>query len=408
MFSVVNALGRALKSTGVCRAMPNFMKVGEVPRKRFSQFRREDGSLYSTEVMGLEGFSSDFSLLHHRHPPSSLLACEAVSSERIEFIDNHPLSPHLWHTARVEPAGDTVSARFVLCGNDDVVAGFVSAVAPSPLYRNAAADELFYVHEGAARLETIFGALDVGPGDYVVLPKGVTHRWLPAPSLRALVFETTGHVKPPSRYLSAHGQFLQTAPYSELDLRAPAGPLQVDERGVDVLVRTRSGLTRYTFERHPFDVVGWFGCNYPFAFNIADFSPITGSFHRPPPVHQVFEAPQMVFCNFVPRMLDYDSRAMPIPSFHSNVDSDEFIFYAEGNFFSRRGSGIERGSVTLHPAGHVHGPHPGSVDKAAERVGQRTEEIAVMLDTFRPLRLARRAEAIEQNGYVHSWTARTS
>lgn len=386
--------------------MPSFMKVGDVPRKRFSQFRREDGSLYSTEVMGLEGFSSDFSLLHHRNPPTSIVACEAVSHARTEYVDNHPLLPQLWHTGRIEPTGDTVSARFVLCGNDDVVAGFVAATAPSPLYRNAASDELFYVHDGAARLETILGTLEVGKGDYVLLPKGMTHRWLPAPELRALVFETTGHVKVPGRYLSKNGQFLQTAPFSELDLRTPQGPLLLEGEGVDVLVRTRAGLTRYTFEHHPFDVVGWFGCNYPFAFNIADFSPITGSFHRPPPVHQVFEAPQMVFCNFVPRLLDYDSRAMPIPSYHSNVDSDELIFYAEGNFFSRRGSGIERGSLTLHPAGHVHGPHPGSTEKAAERVGQRTEEFAVMLDTFRPLRPARRAESIAQAGYIQSWTRR--
>ena len=386
--------------------MPSFMKVGDVPRKRFSQFRREDGSLYSTEVMGLEGFSSDFSLLHHRHAPASIVACESLGGGRMEFIDNHPLLPRLWHTGRIDAAGDAVSARFVLCGNADVVASFVVATEPSPLYRNAAADELFFVHDGKARLETIFGTLEAGPGDYVLLPKGVTHRWLPEPSLRALVFETAGHVKVPARYLSAHGQFLQTAPFSELDLRVPSGPLLMEGEGVDVLVRTAAGLTRYTFERHPFDVVGWFGCNYPFAFNIADFSPITGSFHRPPPVHQVFEAPNMVFCNFVPRMLDYDKRAMPIPSFHSNVDSDEFIFYAEGNFFSRRGSGIERGSVTLHPAGHVHGPHPGSTDKAAERVGQRTEEVAIMLDTFRPLRLAARAATVEQSGYLHSWTAR--
>jgi homogentisate 1,2-dioxygenase len=388
--------------------MPTFLKVGDVPRKRFSQFRREDGALYCTEVMGLEGFSSDFSLLHHRHPPASVLRCEAVQHDPVVLVDNHPLQPQLWHTARVETQGDLVSGRLPLCGNDDVLVGFAAADRASALYRNAVADELLFVHEGSARLESVFGTLDVGAGDYVLLPKGVTHRWVPTPSLRALVFETSGHVKVPARYLSAHGQFLQTAPFSELDLRAPVGPLLVDEGEVDVLVRTRAGLTRYTCERHPFDVVGWFGCNYPFAFNVADFSPITGSFHRPPPVHQVFEAPQMVFCNFVPRMLDYDPRAMPIPSFHSNVDSDELIFYAEGNFFSRRGSGIERGSLTLHPAGHVHGPHPGSMEKAAERVGQRTEETAIMLDTFRPLRLARRASALQQAGYLSSWTAPAS
>jgi homogentisate 1,2-dioxygenase len=231
------------------------------------------------------------------------------------------------------------------------------------------------------------------------------HRKTARPEIRALVFETRGHIRSPKRYLSAQGQYLQTAPYSELDLRRPGAPLLAQGSDVDVLVRSRQAMTRYTFATHPFDVVGWFGCNYPFAFNVADFSPITGSFHRPPPVHQVFEASNLVFCNFVPRMLDYDPRAMPIPSFHANVDSDEFIFYAEGNFFSRKGSGIERGAVSLHPAGHVHGPHPGSIERAAERVGQRTEELAIMLDTFRPLLLAQDAGAIEQAGYIYSWSA---
>lgn len=384
--------------------MPSFMQLGRVPRKRFSRFEREDGALYSTEVMGQEGFSSDFSLLHHQHPPSAVVRYEAVADRRSPWVDNHPLLPRLFHTAGLQAAGDAVDARFVLCGNDDVTVSFVVATRESPLYRNAVGDELFYVHEGSARFESVLGALDAAAGDYVVVPKGLTHRWKPGPDgLRALAFETAGHIRPPSRYLSGTGQFLQTAPYSELDLRRPEGPLIEEGRDVDVLVRHRGGLTRYTCDRHPFDVVGWFGCNYPYALNIADFSPISGSFHRPPPVHQVFEAHNLVFCNFVPRILDYDPRAMPIPSFHSNVDSDEFIFYAEGNFFSRKGSGIARGSASLHPAGHVHGPHPGAVDKAAERVGQRTEEVAIMLDTFRPLRLGSEAGSLERADYVLSW-----
>ena len=386
--------------------MPYFMQVGQVPRKRFSQFRKEDGSLFSTEVMGAEGFSSDFSLLHHLNPPAAIIAYEAIPHRPVELVDNHPLLPRLLNTSGVTESGDMVDARFVLCGNDDVLASFVAADRASPLYRNSVADELVFVHEGTGMLETTFGELEVGSGDYVLVPKGVTHRWLPKPALRALVFETAGHVRPPDHYLSKQGQYLQIAPYSELDIRRPAGPLICEGRNVDVVVRGRSGLTRYTYERHPFDVVGWFGCNYPYALNVHDFSPITGSFHRPPPVHQVLEARNLVFCNFVPRMLDYDPRAMPIPSFHSNVDSDEFIFYAEGNFFSRKGSGIERGSVSLHPAGHVHGPHPGAVDNAAERVGKRTEEIAIMLDTFRPLRLGKAAAAIERPDYVLSWASK--
>ncbi|MEO8079585.1 MAG: homogentisate 1,2-dioxygenase domain-containing protein [Caldimonas sp.] len=385
--------------------MPHFMQVGQIPRKRFSRFEQADGTFYSTEVMGQEGFSADFSLLHHRHPPAAVLAYEALPSHRREWVDNQPLLPRLLHTGKVVGSGDSVDGRFLLCGNDDVVVSFVAADRPGPLYRNAAADELFFVHEGTARLESVLGSLAAAAGDYVVVPKGLTHRWLPQAGFRALVFETAGHVHPPAHYLSRTGQYLQIAPYSELDLRGPEGPLVMEDRDVEVIVRSRAGMTRYVYDCHPFDVVGWFGCNYPYALNVSDFSPISGSFHRPPPVHQVFEAHNLVFCNFVPRILDYDPRAMPIPSFHSNVDSDEFIFYAEGNFFSRKGSGIERGSISLHPAGHIHGPHPGSMDKAAERVGKRTEEIAIMLDTFRPLRLGGEVASIEQPDYVLSWAS---
>lgn len=387
--------------------MPYFAKVGDVPRKRFSQFRNASGGLHATEVMGEEGFSSDMSLLFHRQAPTGIAAVAAVESEPVELVANRPLTPRLFHTGRLKAGGDAVLDRHPLVGNDDVLVSFVAAEAPSPLYRNAIGDELFFVHDGAATLETVFGTLDVAAGDYVVVPTGATHRWVPgAEGLRALVFATASHVHPPRRYLSRYGQLTQESPYFELDLRRPAEPLLVEGSDVDVLVRNRDGLTRFTMEAHPFDVVGWFGCNYPFAFHISDFSPITGSFHRPPPVHQVFEANNLVFCNFVPRMLDYDPRAVPIPSYHSNVDSDEFLFYAEGNFFSRAGSGIERGSISLHPAGHIHGPQPGSVERALERIGQRTEETAVMLDTFRPLKLARTVHDIEDPAYISSWSTR--
>lgn len=388
--------------------MPYFMQVGEVPRKRFSQFRRDDGKLYAAEVMGEEGFSSDMSLLYHRSPPSAVVRVESLETQVPDLVANHPLLPRLFRTSSLAEGGDLVSSRHLICGNDDVLVSMAVADRPSLLYRNAVGDELLYVHDGAARLETVFGVLEVARGDYVVIPKATTHRWLPQPGepLRALVFETAGHVRPPKRYLTAHGQYNQESPYSELDLRRPQGPLLVEGADVDVLVKNRNGLTRYTYQTHPFDVVGWFGCNYPYALNIADFSPITGSFHRPPPVHQVFESPNCVYCNFVPRMLDYDPRAMPIPSYHSNVDSDELIFYAEGDFFSRKGSGIERGALSLHPAGHIHGPHPASYESGASRVGQRTEECAVMLDTFRPLLIGRAALASEKADYFQSWSAR--
>lgn len=388
--------------------MPYFMQVGEIPRKRFSQFRREDGQLYAAEVVGEEGFSSDMSLLYHRSAPSAVVRANEVPCEAPRLAPNHPLLPRLFTTAGLREAGDPVLDRSLLCGNTDVLVCFMVAGRPSPLYRNAVGDELAYVHDGCATLETVFGIIEVARGDYVVIPKGITHRWIPEGDepLRALVFETAGHVRPPRRYLTQYGQYNQESPYSELDLRRPAGPLLMEGRDVDVVVKNRNGLTRYTYQTHPFDVVGWFGCNYPYALNIEDFSPITGSFHRPPPVHQVFEAHGCVFCNFVPRMLDYDSRAMPIPSYHSNVDSDELIFYAEGDFFSRKGSGIDRGALSLHPAGHIHGPHPNAYQSAAARVGQRTEEYAVMLDTFKPLLLGAAALDSQRADYFASWNAR--
>ncbi|MEV7013957.1 cupin domain-containing protein [Streptosporangium sp. NPDC051022] len=389
--------------------MPYFTRVGDVPRKRFSQFRRPDGGLYATEVMGEEGFSSDMSLLFHKNAPTGIAAVTPLDHQPTPLLANRPLLPRLFHTSRLKTGGDAVLGRHTLVGNQDVTASYTVADTPSPLYRNAVGDELTYIHEGEATVETVFGTLTVGKGDYVIIPTSATHRWIPTGDtpLRLLTFETTGHIHPPKRYLTRYGQLTQEAPFFELDLRRPDQPLLIEEDDVDVLVKNRDGLTRYTMERHPFDVVGWFGCNYPFAFNIDDFSPITGSFHRPPPVHQTFEAPNVVFCNFVPRMLDYDPRAVPIPSYHSNVDSDEFLFYAEGNFFSRGGSGIERGSISLHPAGHIHGPQPGAVEKALERIGQRTSDYAVMLDTFRPLHIAENAFDIEDPRYITSWSTRT-
>ena len=385
--------------------MPYFMSIGQVPRKRFSQFPDEQGKLFSAEVMGEEGFSSNMSLLYHRHPPSAVVKVEVPEFSAPVLKPNHPLLPRLFDTKDMATGGDPVAQRHLLCGNADVLVSFVAADSASGLYRNATGAELYFVHEGAAKLETVFGSFEIEKGDYVVIPKATTHRWIPRADnpLRALVFEVSGHIRPPRRYLTGTGQFHQESPYSELDLRRPAGPLLVEGDNIEVTVKTRDGLTRYTYAKHPFDVVGWFGCNYPFVLNIADFSPITGSFHRPPPVHQVFEADNCVFCNFVPRMLDYDPRAMPVPSYHSNVDSDEFIFYAEGNFFSRKGSGISRGAISLHPAGHLHGPHPGSWESGPSRVGQRTEEIAVMLDTFKPLLLGPAALAAERPDYVMSW-----
>src|SRR3954451_19200140 len=265
--------------------MPYYRRVGDIPRKRHTQFRKPDGSLYAEELMGVEGFSSDSALLYHEHAPTAILDAVAVDETVQSLAANHPLKPRHFKTHKLDAAStDLVAGRQLLLGNEDIRISYVVADRPSPLYRNGSGDELVYVEEGSAVVETVFGALSVGSGDYVVLPTSTTHRWVPTGSepLRALVTEARGHVTPPKRYLSAKGQFLESAPYCERDLRAPSEPLVVessDVSDVDVLVRHRAGGTGLTYAHHPFDVVGWDGCLYPYAFNIADFEPLTGRVH---------------------------------------------------------------------------------------------------------------------------------
>jgi homogentisate 1,2-dioxygenase len=387
--------------------MPYYRTVGSIPRKRHTQFRKPDGGLYAEELMGVEGFSSDSALLYHERPPTTILDAVAADDPAQALVANHPLKPRHFKTHKLDAgSADVVTGRQLLLGNDDVRISYVVADAASPLYRNAAGDELVYVEAGAATVETVFGRLAVGAGDYVVLPTSTTHRWVPAAgeSLRALVVEARGHVGAPKRYLSAKGQFLEHAPYCERDLRAPGEPLVVDADNVDVLVRHRAGSTRYTYAHHPFDVVGWDGCLYPYAFSIHDFEPITGRLHQPPPVHQTFEGPGVVICSFVPRLFDYHPQSIPAPYNHANVDSDEVLFYTQGDFMSRKGAGIEVGSISLHPSGFIHGPQPGAVEASIGKAS--TDEYAVMIDTFRPLGLGDAALACEDTGYAWSWQGR--
>jgi homogentisate 1,2-dioxygenase len=385
--------------------MPHYRSVGEVPRKRHVQARRPDGRLYSEELMGEEGFSSDSSLLYHREPPTAIVKAEVVDEDAAvaELTPNAPLLPRHFRTHALGTGGDLVLGRQLLLANSDVRLGYAVADVPSELYRNATGDELVYLESGAARLESVYGGLDARAGDYVVIPTSTTHRWVPAAGepVRALVLEARGHVHPPRKYLSHYGQFLEHAPYCERDLHAPDEPLLVDGGETAVLVRHRAGLTRYTYAHHPFDVVGWDGCLYPYAFSIHDFEPIVGSLHQPPPVHQTFEGPGFVVCSFVPRLFDFHPEAVPVPYNHANVDSDEVLFYVGGDFMSRKGAGIDLGSISLHPAGFIHGPQPGSAEAA---IGQRgTDELAVMVDTFRPLDLGPAARRCEDHEYAWTW-----
>jgi homogentisate 1,2-dioxygenase len=389
--------------------MPYYRVVGEVPEKRHVQFRRPDGGLYQEELMGEEGFSSDSSLLYHRYAPTAIVKAEAVDKGGSGLSPNLPLSPRHFRTQDLRPDGDLVSGRMLLAGNSDVRISYAATSAASELYRDSMGDECVYIASGRARFESAYGAMEVGEGDYVVVPTGAIHRWVPDGPVTALVIEASGHIRPPKRYLSQHGQFLEHAPYSERDLRAPAEPFLVDGEEVTVLVRTRGGLTRLTYANHPFDVVGWDGCLYPYAFNIRDFEPIVKRTHAPPPVHQTFEGPGFVICSFCPRPLDFHPDAVPIPYNHHNVDSDEFMFYAGGDYSARKGSGIDVGSISLHPAGFTHGPQPGAVEAVVEAVRRglsSTSEMAVMLDTFRPLDLGPAALACEDPGYAWTWAVR--
>jgi len=394
--------------------MPYYRRVGEVPAKRHTQFRQPDGSLYAEELMGQEGFSSDSSLLYHRHAPTAIVAAQEYDPPAWSRLPNRPLKPRHLRTHKLDSRGaDAVLGRQHLLANDDVRISYVVADQISPLYRNAVGDECLYVESGRATIRSAFGPLDVSAGDYAIIPTSVIYQVAPEGDepVRLLVIEATGHIGPPKRYLSVRGQFLEHSPYCERDLRGPTEPLPTDGTDVEVYVQhrsraDRSGVTwtRHVYAHHPFDVVGWDGHLYPWAFSIHDFEPITGRVHQPPPVHQTFRGPNFVICSFVPRKVDYHPMAIPVPYNHHNVDSDEMLFYTGGNYEARRGSGIEQGSISLHPSGFTHGPQPGAAERA---IGvDYFDELAVMVDTFRPLDLCEPALSCEDTGYAWTWARR--
>jgi homogentisate 1,2-dioxygenase len=383
--------------------MPHYYRLGEIPHKRHTQFRRPDGALYHEELMGIRGFSGNKSLLYHLRPPTRVH--KVLPGERVEmaYEEPGPLRHRLLRSASLPAGGDAIECRVPLLANDDVCLSITRPTRPMAYwYRFAHGDETIFVHEGTGIFESQFGTLRYRPGDYLVIPTGVIWRMLPDSGVeqRMLVIEAHGHIEPPRRYLNAHGQFLESAPYSERDLRPPEELAPHDEAGeFEVRVKARGAITRYLYRHHPLDVVGWDGHLWPFAFNIEDFEPITGRVHQPPPVHQTFEGPGFVVCSFVPRLFDYHPLAIPVPYNHSNVDSDEVIYYVEGDFMSRKG--VERAALTVHPNGIPHGPHPGTYEGSIGKKG--TDELAVMVDTFRPLRMTKRAAALEDERYPYSW-----
>jgi homogentisate 1,2-dioxygenase len=381
--------------------VPFYQRLGEVPRKRHVQFR-DNGTLLTEEVMGLEGFSGNESILYHLTSPCRVERLGGFEPiERAEWVpeEHKPLHLKTWD---VEAGGDALTGRQLLMWNDDVEISLCRPTsAMDSFFRNGEGDEVIFVHEGSGTIESIFGDVPYSPGDYVVIPRGTTYRFEPADGeQRYVVFESPGLIEIPNRYRNEYGQLLEHAPYYHRDIHPPTELRTHRDRGeFHVKVRVRGGHQTYVLDYHPFDVVGWDGYVYPWTFSIHDFEPITGRIHMPPPSHQTFQGRNFVICSFCPRKLDFDPLAVPIPYHHSNLNSEEMIYYVDGNFASRKA--IEVGSVTLHPSGIPHGPAPGLAEKSIGMT--ETHELAVMCDTFHPLRLTSLARDLDDGKYWHSW-----
>jgi len=375
--------------------MTFYHKLGNFPHKRHTQFRKPDGTLYREEVMGLEGFSGIQSILYHHYLPPRVKAIEDLGPAKPEFVEYGPIRHRAFRTADAPSGGDAIEARRHLLGNKDVLLGVSRPTASMDyFYRNAQAYEVWYVHEGRGTLRSQFGRMDFGPGDYMVIPYGVTWKFeLDGTGARFFTIESPTQIAPPKRYMNNFGQLLEHAPYCERDIRVPEELETILETGeFETRVKVRDRISRHILDHHPLDVVGWDGRLYPWIFNIGDFEPITGRIHQPPPVHQTFEGWNFVVCSFVPRLFDYHPEGIPAPYNHSNVNSDEVIYYCEGNFMSR--VGIDQYDISMHPYGLPHGPQPGATERSIG--AEKTEELAVMVDTFHPLHLTTHALELEK------------
>ncbi len=381
--------------------MPIYHTLGKIPRKRHIAFRGPDGKLYAEQLVGNEGFTGPSSLLYHVRPPTTVKSARRIRDVRYEADPDRTLKHRHFRTAKLPRGGSPTLDRTPLLFNDDIAMLYSQPDKQDEhFYRNAQGDEVVYVAEGAGTLETQFGNMPITPGDYLVIHRGILHRYVFTTPAKLLVFESRGYVRTPSRYRNDYGQIVEGAPYSERDFRVPRELVTHDEKGdFQIVVKQYNGLNEFILDHHPFDVVGWDGMFYPWAFNINDFEPIVGRVHQPPPVHQTFQGDGFVICSFCPRPFDFHPEAIPAPYNHSNVDSDEVIFYASSEFMSRKG--IEYGSITHHPDGIPHGPHPGRAEASIGAKG--TDELAVMMDSFRPLRVAKAALGVEDSGYQTSW-----
>ncbi len=383
--------------------MSHYYSLGKIPHKRHTQFRSEEGKLYSEQLFSTEGFSSNYSLLYHVHPPTQIIRTEEPVDVSPKPATDNILKHRSFEGFNIKPEDDYLDSRKIVLFNNDVQVTLASPKKSftDSFYKNGDADEVIFVHEGSGTLKTQYGQIPFGYGDYLVIPRGCIYQMdFKDENNRLFIVESFSPVQFPKRYLSKYGQLLEHAPFCERDVRKPQELQTIDEKG-EFLIQTKKRGLLYPiwYANHPFDVVGWDGCEYPYAFSIHDFEPITGRVHQPPPVHQTFDARNFVICSFVPRLYDYHPEAIPAPYNHSNIDSDEVLYYVDGDFMSRKH--VTKGMITLHPAGIPHGPHPGAVEKSIG--AKETGELAVMVDTFYPLKMTKYAQDIEDDNYIISW-----
>lgn len=383
--------------------MPLYHKLGKIPPKRHTIFKKKDGSLHYEQLFGTIGFDGMSSLMYHLHRPTMVKDAGKSFDVSPKAMVSHNIKSRLLKGFEVEPMNDYLESRSVMLFNSDV---HISLAAPKKsltdyFYKNADADELLFVHKGRGVLKTMLGEIKFEYGDYLVIPRGMIYQiTFETQENRLLIAESYHPIYTPKRYRNWFGQHLEHSPFCERDFKLPQNLQTFDEKGDFVIkIKKQGQLHHLVYASHPFDVVGWDGYNYPYGFSIHNFEPITGRVHQPPPVHQTFETSAFVVCSFVPRLYDYHPQSIPAPYNHSNIDSDEVLYYVDGDFMSRKN--IDKGYISLHPAGIPHGPHPGTYEASIGK--SKTEELAVMIDTFRPLQLTKAAMDIDDGKYYKSW-----
>jgi homogentisate 1,2-dioxygenase len=383
--------------------MPHYLSKGQVPAKRHVQFRKPDGSLYSEQLVSTEGFSSIYSLIYHTYPPTLVTKIDEPIDVTPKIAQQKNMQNRCYLGFNVAAEDDFIKSRKPVLVNNDchIVLAAPRKSTKDYFYKNSDADEVIFVHEGTGRLVSVFGELKFGYGDYIVVPRGTIYQIeFDTEANRLFIVESFSPIEYPRRYKNDYGQLLEHSPFCERDIRTPENLVTHDEKGDFLIYVKKQGLLYpYHYATHPFDAIGWDGFHYPYIFSIHNFEPITGRVHLPPPIHQTFEAHNFVICSFVPRLYDYHPGAIPAPYNHSNVDSDEVLYYVDGDFMSRKH--VERGMITLHPIGIPHGPHPGAVEKSIGK--KETKELAVMVDTFKPLWLTEGSMQIEMPNYYKSW-----